>query len=212
MSTFMPRLPLAAPIAASLVLVLLATAGCSSAPPPTLYLLKAADLAAASDRRPAKAPPRLAVALGPVTVPDYLDRTEIVRRATDNRLALADNERWAEPLRAGLQRVLTADLAVGLGSGIWVTGGTDRSSPVDIEIPVAIEAFEPDASGQVALVATWEVRWSRTDHPGLRDRTRYQHAAAGAGTEAQAAAMSADVADLAADLAAAVARVAAERK
>jgi hypothetical protein len=182
-----PRLPLLA------LTAVLAGAGCATVPPPTLYVLKATDPA------PSPVPAPLVVALGPVTVPDYLDRTDIVHRASDNRLAVADNERWAESLRAGLQRVLAADLARRLGATVWVTSGSERAGPADLEVPVDLETFEPDATGRVVLTASWEVR-----RPGLRslhDRSRHIGTAPVTGTEDQVRIMSEQVDELAADLA-----------
>jgi uncharacterized lipoprotein YmbA len=190
-----PRLPLW-----SLAVLILAGAGCATVPPPTLYVLKATDPASATATGPAS----VTVALGPVTVPDYLDRTDIVRRASDNRLAVADNERWAESLRAGLQRVLVADLAARLGPTVWVSTGAERAGQTDIEVPVDFETFEPDATGRVVLTASWEVRWSHGEHRSVHDRIRHVGSAPIAGTEDQVRTMSDQVADLAADLATAI--------
>ena len=181
-----------------LPLVLLATA-CASAPPPTLYLLTAkAPAAAAETPRPAK---QRVIALGPVTVPDYLDRTDMVRRATDDRLDVSDSERWAETLRAGFQRVLVADLANRLGPGDWVTGGGRGGLP-DVELPVDVESFERDASGRVVLTASWEIRPAAGDRTPLRQRKTYSRVPAPGDTESQVRALSANIDDLAADLAA----------
>ena len=178
-------------------------AACTSAPPPTLYVLQAPTVAA-----PVKAPPafsgkRLAVALGPVSVPDYLDRTDIVRRASGNRLDIAADERWAEPLRSGLQRLLIAAVAERLGPAYWVSAGSGRAGSIDVEVPVDIEAFEEDAAGQAVLTASWEVREGTKL---TRDRRSYRRAVASERVEDRVRALSADAADLAADLAAAIAR------
>ncbi len=185
--------------------LLLLGAGCSTAPSPTLYVLKAVDPTPGGGEVGATKSGPLTVALGPITVPDYLDRTEIVRRATDNRLAVADNERWAESLRAGLQRVLAADLAVCLGPTYWVTTGADRADQADVEVPVDFETFEPDAAGRVVLTANWEARWSHDLRRQVRDHSRYGGTAPIAGTEDQVRTMSKLVADLAADVASAIA-------
>lgn len=187
--------------AVAVLLLLLAVSGCASlAPPPTLYVLEA-PAAAAPPPKAAPAAHRLAVALGPVTVPDYLDRTDIVRRATGNRLEVNAEERWAEPLRAGLQRLLIAVLAERLGPGYWVTAGAGRGAAIDIEVPVDVEAFEEDAAGQAVLTASWEVR---AGPHVVRDRTSYRRPLASDRTEDRVRALSADAADLAADLATAI--------
>ena len=185
-------------VAVALPLVLLAA--CASAPPPTLYVLAAPappPAAAVSVRHDH----RLAVALGPVSVPDYLDRTDIVRRTPGNRLDIDPDNRWAEPLRAGLQRLLIAALAGRLGPDYWVTAGAGRPGPIDVDVPVDIEAFEADETGQAVLTASWEVHAGPTL---IRNRTSYHRPVTADTTEARVQALSANAADLAADLAAAV--------
>ncbi len=197
--------------ALALLFGLATVSACSSVPPPTLYVLEApvasslektAPTASALEKAaPAGSRQRLAVALGPVTVPDYLDRTDIMRRSSDNRLEFGADERWAEPLRSGLQRLLVAVLADRLGPGYWVTGGSGRSGQIDVEVPVDIDTFEKDAAGRVVLTATWEVR---ADGRVVRERTGYRRTVTSSGVEDQVRALSADAADLAADLAAAI--------
>ena len=41
----------------------------------------------------------LALGVGPVTLPSYLDRPQIVTRLESNRLDMAEFEQWAEPLQ-----------------------------------------------------------------------------------------------------------------
>ena len=195
------------PLRALAVVLLFATlSGCASAPPPTLYVLEAPAAGPLAAGPSAKAGPagtghRLAVALGPVTVPDYLDRTDIVRRATDNRLEFDPDQRWAEPLRAGLQRLLIGALAGRLGPDYWVTAGSGRAGQIDVEVPVDIEAFEEDAYGQAVLSASWQVRAGAV---AVRDRTSYRRVLASSRVEDRVLALSANAADLAADLAAAI--------
>ena len=185
--------------AVAVALPLAVLAACSSVPAPTLYVLAAPapPPAAASAHRDH----RLAVALGPVSVPDYLDRTDIVRRTPGNRLGMDTDNRWAEPLRAGLQRLLIATVAGRLGPDYWVSAGAGHPGSIDVEVPVDIEAFEEDETGQAVLTASWEVHAGPTL---IRNRTSYHRPVAADTTEARVQALSANAADLAADLAAAV--------
>ena len=185
----------------SVLVPVLFAAGCAAAlPPPTLYVLQTVTGAASAGGQGKP----LAVALGPVTVPDYLDRTDIVRRASDNRLAINDTERWAETLRAGVLRVLGADLSDRLGPRGWVGTGSSRSGPSDFEVPVDIDGFEQDAGGRVVLIASWEVRASRDDRQPVRRRTRYERTVSGPTTDEQVRALSATLGDLATDIAVAL--------
>jgi hypothetical protein len=197
--------------------LLLLGPGCGGqAPAPTLFILQAMPAATAPvAARPAGKPGaarQITVALGPVSVPDYLDRTDFVRRASDNRLKVSETERWAETVRAGLLRVLAADLSARLGSGWWVTTTGERGTGIDIELPVDVEAFEADATGRVVLTASWEIRPAHPaagadDRPTIRKRTSYARTAGIDDVEGQIRALSDNLTDLSADLATSLARV-----
>ncbi len=181
------------------IALVIGLSACSSVPPPTLYVLEAVPLISGDKAVSPGGRQRAVVALGPVGVPDYLDRTDIVRRASDNRLEYGADERWAEPLRSGLQRLLVAVLADRLGPGYWVTGSSSRAGAVDAEVLVDVEAFEKDAAGGGVLIASWEVRVAGRV---VRERSRYRRMVASASVEEQVRALSADATDLAVDIAA----------
>src|SRR5262245_27955865 len=52
------------------------------------------------------------IGVGPITLPKYLDRPQIVTRVDHNQLALSEFERWAEPLQDNITRVLGEYLAL----------------------------------------------------------------------------------------------------
>jgi uncharacterized lipoprotein YmbA len=97
------------------------------------------------------------LAILPVTVPDYLDRREIVSRTADHRLQISDRETWGEGLSGGLARVLTVDLGKLLAKdGFVVTSGAHQRK-VDAELSLTIDAFERDADGNAVLAARWMI-------------------------------------------------------
>ncbi|MFZ2062196.1 MAG: ABC-type transport auxiliary lipoprotein family protein, partial [Candidatus Binatus sp.] len=49
--------------------------------------------------------------LGPIKLPPYLDRPEVVTRAAPNRLELSKEDRWGESLQNGFTRAMERDLA-----------------------------------------------------------------------------------------------------
>ena len=46
-----------------------------------------------------------------MTIPEYLNRENMVFNSEENALFIADSDRWAEPLQKGIQRVLAMNLA-----------------------------------------------------------------------------------------------------
>src|SRR5262245_27125341 len=91
---------------------LLVLSGCLGTTPPThFYLLPSRS--SGDTASPASVGQRdLTLAVGPVTVPPYLDRPQIVTRTSPAKLTLADFEQWAGPLADTTARVLSEDLAL----------------------------------------------------------------------------------------------------
>src|SRR3974390_3262476 len=94
----------------SVVLVLgSALTGCGSAgPPPVIYVLGAPPLAAVSSELLVGRP---VVELKHVTVPDYLDVSDIMVRQSANALTSSQTGRWGERLSVGITRALPANLS-----------------------------------------------------------------------------------------------------
>jgi uncharacterized lipoprotein YmbA len=64
----------------------------------------------------AGAPLSVSVVVGPVTVPDLVDRPQLVTRVSGNEVKLNEFARWGEPLKSGVADVIAADLTRLLGS------------------------------------------------------------------------------------------------
>ena len=141
---------------------LLATAAmvvaCASPPAPPVRLYRLPLQAEGVRAAPAAASPRWE--LRAVWVPDYLDRRALLVRDGDAVLRALDDDRWAEPLRESLPRVLRADLEVGLGVGsvLWRADATARAQASQV-LDVEILQLEADPQRPAAwLKARWQLR------------------------------------------------------
>ncbi len=122
----------------------LAAARCTS-PEPALYML-----------RPVPGTPQgggpVAVKLARATLAGYLDRSEIVRDSTANRLDVASGERWAEPLGSMIGRVLALNLSQRLpGSTVFTEEGAlsvDAAATVELDV----QRFDLDPDGMAVLL------------------------------------------------------------
>ncbi len=126
--------------------------GCAHTPTPNYYVLSAAA-GVASDKL--RSGPR--IGLGPVTLPDYLDRPQIVTRATSSRLELSNSHRWAEPLTASFTRTLLANLERELPDANIVVHPWRSSLTITRQVQVEITRFDGDADGAFHLSARWSV-------------------------------------------------------
>ena len=76
--------------------------------------------------------------MGPVLLPAHLDRPQIVTRASENRLVLAEFHKWGEPLNTNFARVLAEDLAVLLATERVAVFPWRRAVPVDYQLEVRV--------------------------------------------------------------------------
>jgi uncharacterized lipoprotein YmbA len=177
----------------ALTLFAFGAAGCSSvlAPRPDLskfYVLTPQSSAAQISEASAGA--GMSIGLGPVTIPDYLNRPEIVTRIGPNELRLSHDNRWAEPLNVGFSHVLEQDLATRLGSAQIHRFPWYSSSGINYQVKVAVHHFESDASGRSQLVAHWTVINGRNHEVLDSADTRLVQTSAPGDTAASVAALS----------------------
>ncbi len=93
--------------------------------------------------------------LGPVKLPPYLDRPEVVTRSAPNRLDLSKTDRWGESLQNNFTSVLTRDLAAQMGTQQIVVFPWYSTTHVDLQVQVEVYRFETDAQGNAQLSAKW---------------------------------------------------------
>jgi hypothetical protein len=142
------------------------------------------------------------VGLGPITMPGYLDRPQIVVRLGENEVALAETDRWAEPLRDNLARTLEENLSSLLPEATIVHHPWYEAP--DVAVGLDLRRFEAVATGAVVLDATW---WITRDGDLVERRaTTIEEAAAADGRAASVAAQSRALAELSREVAAGVRR------
>jgi uncharacterized protein len=144
------RLAILAVLAAGLTL-----AGCADTPPTRFYTLS--PLEDAPGGTPPANLPELTVGVGPVTLPPYLDRPQLVTRAGGNRMVLADFDSWVEPLQGLFTRVLGENLALLLGTDDVLLLPQNRDFALDRQVEVDVTRFDVDNVGNAVLDAKWWV-------------------------------------------------------
>ena len=94
----------------TLALFVVIMAGCASSPSSKFYQLTPAQnkTLVTSDASPDQS---LIITIGPVRIPDYPDRPQIVTRSGKNELKLSEFDRWAGSLESDINRVLIEDIS-----------------------------------------------------------------------------------------------------
>lgn len=187
------------------VLVLaLAAAGCAHTPGARFYTLSTRAAPAASESADASA---ALVAVAPTTLPEHVDRPEIVTVGGPNESAIHDFDRWVGDLGKNFSQTLVEDLAAQLPADRYVVVQWNASSSADarpaIRLSVTVTRFDlrAGAQGAAALEAGWTLQ-----APGGKvlkiDKTAKTEAAQGKTIKDSVAAMSRCVAELGEDIAA----------
>ena len=133
-------------------------AGCAGVADPTRYYVLSSAATAPGESTPA-ASSSTGVGVGPVLVPGYLNRMQIVTRNADDEVEISPYHRWAEPLEAGIAQVLANDLAMQIGSERIAVfpwrGRIDQA--LDYQVVVVVLRFEGSPGRQVTLDARWRL-------------------------------------------------------
>ncbi len=144
---------------------------------------------------------RLTLGLGPLTLPQYLERPEMVTRVEANQLTFDEFNRWGEPLKDNFMRVLASDLDKLVGFQRVIFYPWYDTTPMDYAVSFTVLRFETQPGGDAVLNA----RWAIGDGHGHVFVTRDSHFSRPAGPPAQTAeALSTLVGDLARDVASAL--------
>jgi len=129
---------------------LIFSAGCASSKPARFYTLAASG---PSETKSLSDPSShdLAIGIGPIVFPEYLDRPQIVTRAGRNELKIAEFHRWAGSLQDEFCRALAENLSALLS--------TDRVSiypwksfvPIDYQVDLYVTRFDGEIGGNIIL-------------------------------------------------------------
>jgi uncharacterized protein len=131
-------------------------AACSSSPEIRYYTLSA-DSGSPRDTPAQTRANRGPYAIDAVSIPDLLDRPQIVLRSGANAVEVLDYDRWAAPLADQLQRVFATELSARLGPDAIIDPGLPSNSHADRRISISILEFDPERHGESALAASWSI-------------------------------------------------------
>ena len=122
-------------------------AACGSSPPNQFYRLTSGTGSPGTEQQPS-------LGIGPVEIPEFLNRSALVYTRGENQLQIAGNEVWAEPLAEGVQRVLSLNLAQLLNTGNLSYFPWDTRHQPEYGVRVRVLDLDADAQ-QATLTADW---------------------------------------------------------
>ena len=141
---------------AIMAVILTLLSGCLSRSQPTrFYLLRSVIGSPIGKLTPGKE--GLKIGVGPVVLPDYLDRPQIVTRISDSELRIDDFNHWGENLTYNVNRVLAKNLSLLLSTDNVFIFPWLGSTQVDYQVKVDIIQFNAVPDGKVILDTQWTV-------------------------------------------------------
>ena len=143
------------------VLMVFFVAACSSTPPVAYYTLH--TLPERQQEIPAAVMDNtIAIGVGPVEFPKFLDRPQIVTRKSQNQIEVSEFNRWAGSFPGDFSRVLAKNISILLPTDrVAVYPWGDQFTPT-YQIKLEVEQFDGQLGESVVLDVTWMV----TDQEG----------------------------------------------
>ncbi len=102
-------------------------------------------------------PSGLAVGIGPLMLPTYVDRAELVFQSGPNKFEVPAKIRWAGSLQDNFGQVLAADIGRHLGSGNIVANPAPGDTRFRYRVSVLVLQFHAISGQEAILEATWRV-------------------------------------------------------
>jgi uncharacterized lipoprotein YmbA len=130
------------------------TVGCGTTKPSKFYLLTSQIDAKEAESREVPGP---YLGVGPVEIPEYLNRPQMVTHTGTNEVQVAEYDRWAEPIKANVARVLGDNLSLLLateGVSLFPARG---ATPPDWRVTLTITDLEIQFGESVVLSGWWRL-------------------------------------------------------
>ncbi len=184
-------------------LLLIAFMACASNAPSRFYVLSSltgtgGEPEMASDKR------LVTIGIGPVELPAYLDRQQVVTRVSANELHLAGFDEWAEPLGDNFTRVLMENLSVLLSKDLFTIFPFRGSQSINYQVEMEVIRFDGRLGGDASLMTRWSIFGEDDKKLLLTKKSSFKEATRGPGYEALVAAQSKTVEALSREIAGAI--------
>lgn len=132
--------------------------GCSSSSPKAEFYTLNSMISTRPDATATPAGQSLSIGIGPVTIPNVLDRPQIVTRTGPNKLQIDEFHRWAGRLDEDVARVVAENLSLLLATEQVAVYPWDVSFKPRYQVILDVQRFEGRmGKGDVLLEVLWKV-------------------------------------------------------
>jgi uncharacterized protein len=160
----------------ALAVLLMLLSACGSAPKEQFYTLSS-DGKGELGSLPSQ---EYGVSVGPVYIPDVVDRPQFVLRMRGSEVRIVEQVRWAEPLTEGIARAVASNLAQSLNNARVSPRSQPGAGEGDYRVIVDVQRFDSALGEAATLDVTWTVRRVK-DGEQQTGRVRAREAVTGSG-------------------------------
>jgi uncharacterized lipoprotein YmbA len=197
-------------------LIALSVAGCgtfSPRPDPSrFFTLSSLPQVEQATLKNSTRPEKMFLGIGPIKLPSYLDRQELIVRSAQNRFEVSENDRWAEPLQENFSRVLSENLALLLDTDLIVIYPWSPANRPRYHVEIEVLRLEANSERNGQLFARWSVLDGADKKVAVVKESRVTRNAKDKSTDGSVAALSEAVGDLSREIADAVSAINGARK
>jgi len=146
-----------------LVVLVAVSTGCTS-PQEYFYTLSPNAASGTSPRSTGiftAGPPSIAV--GPVSLPESVDRPQIVVRSGANQVKVTEQRRWASPLDSQIPRVIVENLTGMFGNRLISCYEQNIGPRADLQVVVDVLRFDTTLGEAATIESLWTIRRGRGD-------------------------------------------------
>lgn len=134
-------------------LLMFAFGACAVTAPTRFYVLDSPPKSRSLDQ----AGECVILGVGPVEIPAYLDRPQIVVRVSPNEIQPSEFEQWGEPLAQGIGRVLAEAISAEVCVKNVEYFPWKSFARVDYQVILRVKRFEASPGQKVELLAHWSL-------------------------------------------------------
>ena len=140
-----------------IVICIMMTYGCARTPQSRFYILQPQP-SAVDQALPSVSVKDMIIGVGPVELPEHLERPQIVTRVSSNELYLSEFNRWAGSLEKNFSNVLAENLSVLLSTDKVLVYPWIGNLEVKRQVRISILQFDGLPGGKVLLKVLWGVK------------------------------------------------------
>lgn len=140
-----------------IVTCIIMTYGCARTPQSRFYILQPQS-SAVDQAQPSVSVKDMIIGVGPVELPEHLERPQIVTRISSNELYLSEFNRWAEPLDENFSTVLAGNLSLLLSTDKVLVYPWIGNLEVKRQVRVNVLQFDGLPGGKVLLKVLWGLK------------------------------------------------------